>query len=315
MSNDASKPFRQLLLITCLLCLLLGGLSLALGMFRGGLEKQLLLSVATTTGEGLHAGMRVTYKGFKLGSVQSVELLPTDQVSCIVAIDQKYAHLFTKGTWLKISQGKLVNNDLVLQRQDAEAQPLTSLATIDLRRDDLATDVMRRAEPLLEGLNKLLTQLTDPNHGIQPTLAKSQSTMEDTRVILRDTHRLLASLSNPDTGFPAMIQQFTNSKTGFPSVVNQTRLTLEQLTPVTKQSERVLLELEKNLQTTQTVMVQTQSLLQRLNEPKGGLPIAVDKASALIDKIDHEVQNLQKAGIYRFLVPNRDAHKPNTQSP
>lgn len=257
---------------------------------KGTFESKLILRADVESASGLFEGMKVNYKGFELGRLTQLELLPTGKVNTTLQIHQKYAGFMTQGSVLKISKEKIVTNELVLIRDESNPAALQSMDQIHIIKDDVTADVTKRLDPLLQKVQLLLTQLSDPAHGIQASLVQSREVMQQTVHTLELTSHAMQQLGDDKKGLPAVLgktlqslehtnrtmQQLGDEKNGLPAVLVQTRDTM--------------VELEKSL-------VQTQKTL-------GG-------ANRLIETVDGSLQDIKAAPVYKWLVPsNTNAAKP-----
>jgi phospholipid/cholesterol/gamma-HCH transport system substrate-binding protein len=234
--------------------------------------------------------MKVTYKGFELGRLTQLELLPTGKVNSTLQIHHKHAGFMTQGSVLKISKEKIVTTELVLIRDESNSAALRSMDQIHVIKDDVAADVTKRIDPLLQKVQLLLTQLSDPDQGIQASLAQSKKVMQQTVHTLELTSRAMQQLGDDKKGLPAVLgqtlqslehtnrtmQQLGDEKKGLPAVLGQTRDTM--------------VELEKSL-------VQTQKTLSGANR--------------LIENVDGSLQDIKAAPVYKWLIPgNANPTKP-----
>ena len=244
------------------------GLAGYIAKLRGTFDDKHTLQLQTASGADLFEGMHITYKGFKLGRITTLKLTPQGDVQGQVEIQADKANFFTQGSVLKISKEKIVTAELVLVRDAQQTAPLANQATIAVVRDDLAADVTRRLEPLLQHFQQLLTQMADPEHGIQATMKQSRSVMVHTNQTLDQTTRAMTLMSDTEKGLPA--------------VLDQTRLTMGALQPTAQQATKTLVELEKSIAQSRQTMASAQSLVQH---------------------IDATVNEVQSAPVYRWLVP------------
>jgi phospholipid/cholesterol/gamma-HCH transport system substrate-binding protein len=275
------------------IALTLVGMVLVLGYLinlKGTFESKLILRADVESASGLFEGMKVTYKGFELGRLTQLELLPTGKVNSTLQIHHKHAGFMTQGSVLKISKEKIVTTELVLIRDESNSAALRSMDQIHVIKDDVAADVTKRIDPLLQKVQLLLTQLSDPDQGIQASLAQSKQVMQQTVHTLELTSRAMQQLGDDKKGLPAVLghtlqslehtnrtmQQLGDEKKGLPAVLGQTRDTM--------------VELEKSL-------VQTQKTLSGANR--------------LIENVDGSLQDIKAAPVYKWLIPgNANPTKP-----
>jgi len=115
---------------------------------------------------------------------------------------------------------------------------------------------------------QLLTQLADPEQGIQATMKQSRSVMSHTNQTLEQTTTAMRLLSDSEHGLPA--------------VLVQTRQTMGALQPTAQQATQTLKTLEQSIAQSRETMASTNQLVQHL---------------------DATVGEVQSAPLYRWLVP------------
>ena len=211
------------------IALTLAGLILVIGYLinlKGTFESKLILRVDVESASGLFEGMKVTYKGFELGRLTQLELLPTGKVNSTLQIHHKHAGFMTQGSVLKISKEKIVTTELVLIRDEINQAALKSMDQTHVIKDDVAADVTKRLDPLLQKVQLLLTQLSDPDQGIQASLVQSRHVMQQTVHTLELTSRTM--------------QQLGDEKKGLPAVLGQTRETMVELEKSLVQTQKTL---------------------------------------------------------------------------
>ena len=281
-----TTSFRWRLALTAVAMGLVVGYLLHL---KGNFESKLILRAEVESAAGLFEGMKVTYKGFELGRLTQLELLSTGQIKGTLQIHPSHASFMTQGSVLKVSKEKIVTTELVLLRDERNQQVLRSMDPIHIIKEDVTADVTRRLDPLLQKVQLLLNQLSDPDHGIQASLVQSRQVMQQTVHTLDVTSQAMKQLSDEKRGLPAVLgqtlqtlehtnhamKQLGDEKNGLPAVLGQTRNTL--------------IELEKSL-------VQTQQTL--------------GSADRLIDNVDESMQDIKSAPLYKWLVPSQ---KPASQ--
>jgi ABC-type transporter Mla subunit MlaD len=193
------------------------------------------LQIQTDSGADLFQGMKVTYKGFRLGKLAELELTSTGQVVGRIDIQEDRASFFTKGAILKLSKEKIITTELVLIPSQLDVPQMLNNGSIAVVRDSVASDLANRIEPLLTKVNLLLEQLADPRLGVQATLTQSRSTMYETT-------QLLKQITDPEHGLTkvmdktrdtmsttqVLIDQLNNPKSGvLPTLDNANNLMIK----------------------------------------------------------------------------------------
>lgn len=222
-TDGLAKNFRWRMLGTVLaVTFALGYLSHLKGVF----ESRMLLSLEVDSAAGLFEGMKVTYKGFELGRLAQLELGTQGEVRGILQIRTQHAAFFTQGAVLKLSKEKIVTSELVLVRNEAEDAPMASMSSIKVLREDVTADVAKRLDPLLSKLHQLLTQMADPEHGVQAGLNQSRKVMAQTAQTLEDTSHAMRQLSDDHNGLPAVLGQTRDTMAQLEKSLLQTQTTL-----------------------------------------------------------------------------------------
>lgn len=314
--SQGANPLRHLVALTLVVVVLFAGAGYWVAESRGAFEARTVFRLQTDSAEGLTRGMKVVYKGFRLGQLQTLELQPDGQVRATVEVLARHAGFFRQGATLKLSKDKIVTNELVLQASGDAGPALADGTTIALVRDDLTADLAKRVEPLLQSVNTLLLQLSDPKLGVQATLTESRQTMAQTSAAMRQTTQLLAQIGDPNTGLSPLLVQ--------------TRETMGALMPLAQQGQATLGEVERSLVQTRGTMQQSQQfvaqlsdgergvvatlgqlrqLLEQLNDPTRGVGATLGKTGQLLETLDGTVKDVTQAPVYRFLVPRRDPNK------
>ena len=263
-----------------------GCLTAYMAQRKAWFEPRAMFTFETDSGHDLFLGMKLSYKGFKLGQLTELVLLPNGMVQGQISLPQDKADFVTQGSVLKVAKDKIVSSELLLQPAPDEGKVLPHGANIPLVREDMAADLTKKIDPLLERVHVLLSQLSDPRLGVQASLVQSRQTMQQTSGTLQE-----AALFLKDT------QQI-----------------LQSFQPLTQQATTTLQELEKSLAQTRTTMGQTQALIEQLNEPQTGLAAtvsqtrtALEDAGKLMQNVDGSLTDIQSAPVYRWLVPQRSA--------
>jgi phospholipid/cholesterol/gamma-HCH transport system substrate-binding protein len=222
-ADEWTRNFRWRILGTVL------AVAFALGYLanlKGVFESRLLLRVEVDSAAGLFEGMKVTYKGFELGRLAQLELSSDGEVRGILQIRMQHAAFFTQGAVLKLSKEKIVTSELVLVRDEVGSVPMTSMSSIKVVKEDVAADVTKRLDPLLNKLQQLLTQMADPAHGVQASLNQSRKVMIQTTQTLEHTSHAMRQLSDDRNGLPAVLGQTRDTMAQLEKSLAQTQTTL-----------------------------------------------------------------------------------------
>lgn len=195
-----------------------------LAKVQGLVGAKFSFQIQTDSGVDLFQGMKVTYKGFRLGKLADLELLPDGKVVGRVDIQQERASFFTKGATLKVSKEKIITSELVLQPGEQSQALMPPNDAIPIVRESVANDLANRVDPLLTKVNLLLEQLADPNLGVQATLTQSRGTMHE-------TSQLLLKINDPSNGLPQVLIQTRDTMGATQQLINQLNDQAKGITP------------------------------------------------------------------------------------
>jgi ABC-type transporter Mla subunit MlaD len=266
-------------------------LALSISYLKGYFSKPINFKITTEFTSDLREGIKVTYKGFKLGTLSQLKLNTNGNVDAFITIDESYKEFFREGVKLKISKDKIVTTELVLVElhQDGSLLPPNSL--VEVINENMTTDVTKKVEPLLNKISILLDQLADPKLGLQATLTRSREAMNQ-------TSHLISTLSDEEKGLPP--------------VLNETKQTMSSLRPVTSEAVKTLKEFGNTAVKVQDDLDQVKQLLDQLLDPKDGIKqtmtqtqTVIDKTDQLLENVDQVVTDVTNAPIYKFLVPTK----------
>lgn len=172
------------------------------------------LYIQTDSGTDLFQGMKVTYKGFRLGKLAELELTPAGEVKARVDIQAERSPFFTQGASLKVSKEKIITSELVLVLGVPNGAPILHNGAIEMVRENVANDLAARIDPLLNRVNFLLEQLADPKLGVQATLTQSRGTMIE-------TSQLLHKINDPQHGLPQVLINTSSTMNATQELINQ----------------------------------------------------------------------------------------------
>jgi phospholipid/cholesterol/gamma-HCH transport system substrate-binding protein len=214
MKNSRLLP---LVLLTAILSGILTWSGYQFAKSQGLVGPKFSLWIQTDSGADLFQGMKVTYKGFRLGKLSELELTPTGQVVGRVDIQGERSAFFTEGSTLKVSKEKIITSELVLIPSAPSAPAIAHDGSIAIVRESVANDLTSRIDPLLTKVNVLLEQMADPKLGVQATLTQSRVAMRETSDLLtqtRDTmgvtQALLTQLKDPKHGISPTLDNANN---------------------------------------------------------------------------------------------------------
>jgi phospholipid/cholesterol/gamma-HCH transport system substrate-binding protein len=191
------------------------------------------LKIQTDSGADLFQGMKVTYKGFRLGKLSELELTPTGQVVGRVDIQGERSAFFTEGSTLKVSKEKIITSELVLIPSAPHSPAIAHNGSITIVRESVANDLTSRIDPLLTKVNMLLEQMADPKLGVQATLTQS-------RVAMHATSELLVKINNPEHGLPQVLIQTRETMGATQALLNQLKDPKHGISPTLDNANKLM---------------------------------------------------------------------------
>ena len=198
------------------------------------------LQIQTDSGADLFQGMKVTYKGFRLGKLADLQLRPDGSVVGRVDIQEERAPFFTQGAMLKVSKEKIITSELVLLPANSAQATLANDAKIEIVRDSVANDLANRIDPLLTKVNVLLEQLADPRLGLQATLTQSRGTMHE-------TSQMLLKINDPKNGLPQVLMQTRDTMGATQQLINQLNDPQKGIAPTLTNANSVMMKADDAL--------------------------------------------------------------------
>ena len=287
------KNFIYSKLATTSTIILFAGLILvfSIGYVKGYFNHQTIFKLNTDHSADLRLGVKLTYKGFRIGQLSKLTLESSGGVDIEVAVDDEFIGFFRKGIQLKISKEKIVTTELVLTNFNQNEEILKPNDVITVYKEDVASDLTKKIDPLLSKVNLLLEQLSDPKIGIVSSLNQSKEAIQETT-------KLIALISNKESGLPAVLME--------------TQHTMSTLQPVAKQAEATLKELQTTVLTLEQTLQVTKKLVEQANDPEDGIKSTLmqvqsvsSSSGVLIKNIDNAISDLTNAPVYKFLVPKK----------
>jgi phospholipid/cholesterol/gamma-HCH transport system substrate-binding protein len=202
---------------------------------QGLVGEKFSLSIQTDSGADLFQGMKVTYKGFRLGKLSQLELTPAGNVIGRVDIEGDRSSFFTQGATLKVSKEKIITSELVLIPSATNQTPIARNGSIEIVRESVANDLANRIEPLITKVHLLLEQLSDPKLGVQATLTQS-------RVTMNETSHLLMQINDPQHGLPQVLTHTRDTMSSAQQLVNQLNDPKSGVSPTLQNANHLMLK-------------------------------------------------------------------------
>jgi phospholipid/cholesterol/gamma-HCH transport system substrate-binding protein len=150
---------KALLLLAFMLALVLGSAVYVL-YARGAFETTQKLVLVSDDSEGVVVGMDMTFSGFPIGRVGSIELAPDGKARILVDVPLKQAHWLRQSSVFTLVRGLVGNTNIRAYSGILTDPPLPNGAVREVLRGDASSDIprlMSAARELVESVQTLVS--------------------------------------------------------------------------------------------------------------------------------------------------------------
>jgi phospholipid/cholesterol/gamma-HCH transport system substrate-binding protein len=302
--DSAAPPVRYLelkaALLLALLVALIGGTALYLMYARGVFEQTQRVVLLVDDSEGVRVGMDLTFSGFPIGRVRSVELSPEGNARILIDVPKKDAH------WLRTSSMFTLVRSLV---GGATLRAYSGVLTDPLLPDgaerkvlvgDTAAElpiVVAAARELIGNLNKLTASdsslagsldnvktLTEKLNGPQGAMGALLGNDADAKKIAEALDRVNTLLARVD----GMAKKADAQVLGPDGLVAGSRTTVTQLNAVLADARGTLKKVDAVLAEVQAVASNAREATTDLGALRGEVDATVRKVESLVDEVNRK---------------------------
>jgi phospholipid/cholesterol/gamma-HCH transport system substrate-binding protein len=302
--DSAAPPVRYLelkaALLLALLVALIGGTALYLMYARGVFEQTQRVVLLVDDSEGVRVGMDLTFSGFPIGRVRSVELSPEGNARILIDVPKKDAH------WLRTSSMFTLVRSLV---GGATLRAYSGVLTDPLLPDgaerkvlvgDTAAElpiVVAAARELIGNLNKLTASdsslagsldnvktLTEKLNGPQGAMGALLGNDADAKKIAEALDRVNTLLARVD----GMAKKADAQVLGPDGLVAGSRTTVTQLNAVLADARGTLKKVDAVLAEVQAVAGNAREATTDLGALRGEVDATVRKVESLVDEVNRK---------------------------
>jgi len=302
--NGPPQPARNLeakavLLLAFMLALLVGS-ALYLLFARGAFEQRQRLVLMADNSEGVTVGMDMTFSGFPIGRVRSIDLADDGRARIRVDVASKDAHwlrqssVFTLerglvgGTRLRAFTGMLTDKPLedgavrtVLRGDASEEIPLLLASVRDVVRNVAAITAEDAAlRSSLANLQAVTEQLNG-RHGALRVLMGNEADAKKIVSALERTNALLTRVSGLAANADAQVF-------GPDGVMNDARATLKQLDALLGDARTTLKQVDAVLQEAQAIGANTREATTDLGALRADVEASLRKVEGMINEISRK---------------------------
>jgi phospholipid/cholesterol/gamma-HCH transport system substrate-binding protein len=302
--DPASPPVRYLelkaALLLALLVALIGGTALYLMYARGVFEQTQRVVLLVDDSEGVRVGMDMTFSGFPIGRVRSVELSPEGNARILIDVPRKDAHWLRTSSMFTLVRSLVGGATLRAYSGVLTDPPLPDGAERKVLVGDTAAElpiVVAAARELIGNLNKLtasdsslagsldnvktLTEKLNGPQGAVGTLLGNDVDPKKLAAALDRVNTLLARLDGMAAKADAQVL-------GPDGLVAGSRTTVTQLNAVLADTRGTLKKVDAVLAEVQAVAGNAREATTDLGALRGEVDATVRKVESLVDEVNRK---------------------------
>jgi phospholipid/cholesterol/gamma-HCH transport system substrate-binding protein len=302
--DRTAPPVRHLelkaALLLALLVALIGGAALYLMYARGVFEQTQRLVLLVDDSEGVRVGMDMTFSGFPIGRVRSVELSPEGNARILIDVPKKDAHWLRTSSMFTLVRG-LVGGATLRAYSGVLTDPLLpDGAERKVLVGDTAAElpiVVAAARELIGNLNKLtasdsslagsldnVNTLTEKLNGPQGAMGALLGNEADAKKITEAIERVNTLLARIDR----MAAKADAQVLGPDGLVAGSRTTVAQLNAVLADTRGTLKKVDAILVEVQAVAGNAREATTDLGALRGEVDATVRKVESLVDEVNRK---------------------------
>ena len=257
--------------------------------------------------QGILKGMSVQLSGFKIGTVQDLNIEPDARVRVTLAIEEKYTTLIPQDSEAGLSKEALIGASFIeiepgkdRTRTVAGDSVLKFYRAIDFA--DMAQDFKQKLDPILADVKQVTQSINDPEGDIRKTIAN-----------VRHATALVAELAQQVNQLAKRSESRVDAIAGkVDRILDQTGATIERargaldtaarsLDTVDRQLPGLLLRLDQSLKNVESVTADARRLSSSLGDD---LPLAIREGRGLVEDAHEIVDGAKQAWPVRnFVAP------------
>lgn len=278
------KKHVAFLVLSIVMAGLFMGVAYFLAVRQGVFEPRLHFQFEAAETNGLGPGVPVTYAGYRIGSVDQIELATDGRIHGKLAVQARYQRFFTAGSVLRLDKGKIISAELAVVIKTPGKALLTDGAQIafDAGSDTetLARELTDRFTPLINNVTHLTGQLADEKNGVAQMLKTANAAVES-------GHRALEMLQQriADPRIDASYDGLSGTLKQSEQAVGKLSLTLDSATSLLQSTQQTVQRQDAQLQ---EVMTQVNRVLSDVRQ--------VSQSTA------NTVEELRSSSAYRLIV-------------
>jgi phospholipid/cholesterol/gamma-HCH transport system substrate-binding protein len=246
----------------------------------------------TPNAQGLSKGMAVKFIGFKVGSVQDVNMQPNATVQVKVSLDNEYIHLIGQDAKARLIKEALVGESVVeIIPGSQQVKQVTQNSVLEFERGQDASTVVenlaKQLEPILTDIHQITSSINNPNGDIQQTLKNLNQASGGFRETVNQFTQLGASSNKKLDGAYGKIDKALNR-------VNSSLETLDKGIPGL---------VEKADTTLSNVQSATSDIKKITNDSAAEIPALVRNTNSLVRDGQETLGGVKKSWLFNGMFP------------
>ncbi len=291
-------------LLLALLLALVGGTALYLLYARGVFEQTQRLVLTVDNSEGVRVGMDMTFSGFPIGRVRSVELSPQGEARILIDVPKKDAHWLRTSSMFTLVRGLVGGATLRAYSGVLDDPPLPDGAERKVLVGDTASELpilVAAAKELIGNLNRLTGQdspLATTLANLQTLTAKLNAPQGAAGALLGkdiDTQKIASAIDRVNSllaRLDGMAAKADAQVLGPDGLVKESRAALAE---ISRSLTAVLNDARDTLKKVDAVLVEAQGAASNvrgattdLDTLRGEVDATVRKVESLVDEVNRK---------------------------
>lgn len=289
------------MLLLVLMALLVVGAALYLMWARGAFEATQPLYLSTDDSDGVMVGMDMTFSGFPIGRVRSIELARGGNVRIQVDVPLKDAHWLRQSSVFTLEKGVVGGSRLRAFSGVPDDDPLPPGAERLVLRGDMtaelpgmvsdARDVLQNVNALTGSDSELLAALRDLRRfaarldgaqgGVMGALTGNPADAQRVSELLQRANRLVGSLD-------AAVAKADRQMLGPQGLVGDAQTTVRQLDTLLQDLRRSVVQVDGVLKDVQAVAGNARVASEDLGDLRADVEASLRKVDALVTELNRK---------------------------
>ncbi len=235
----------------------------------------------TPNAQGLSKGMAVKFIGFKVGSVQEVNMQPNATVRVKVSLDDEYTHLIGQDAKARLIKEALVGESVVEIVPGSQlVRQVIQGSVLEFERGQDASTVVEnlaaQLQPILSDVHQITSSINNPSGDVQQILKNLNQVTGGLRETVRQANTLGASANEKLEGMYGKVDKALDSVNSslvtvdkaIPRLVEKADATLGSVQAVTSDIKKITSDSASEIP---SLMRNTNTLVQDSQEALGGV--------------------------------------------